>query len=306
MNSHKFRSSKQLENGINLYHLNSDIPEKITTLMWEYQRLIWEITSADNSKKQTIRKQHEWRIKEIKQDLSWLNNWNYEVKNVLSQSLQSDQIIWSWQDSHVYKLWRQYVYKEGKEWNEKNLEYLRKKYLLLKKFLWNVIPKSYFIYWESIDTVNMKWMEKYKKFSKKSITIQRRIDWTNAQQMSQEDKNNPIFLEKLEKAHKKYILLKFLIQSVCSEFWFSKKSLDSQLDLWPISKIDSLHIDNIDFIENYINSPNIMWDSQNANIYFIDFGSWEWDEEKEIIFNKMLSDNIFKKWNEICSHIWLD
>lgn len=306
MNSQKFRISKTQKNGISLYQFNSDLPEQVNALINEYQKLILEITSSDNHTKWLKRKQLAWEIQHIKQELDRLNNWDYWFKNVLSKSSQSDNMIWSWQDSHVYWLWTKYVYKEWKEWNEKNIEYLRKKYLLLKRFLWNIIPKSYFVYGESLDKVNMKWMWKYRKFSRKSITVQRKIDGKNAQQMTQEEKNNPLFLLELEKAHKKYILLKFLLQSVCQELWFAKKTLDSQLDLWPISKMDSLHIESIDFIEAKITSPNIMWDEATNTISFIDFWYWEWDEEKEAIFQEMLKDDTLQKWSEICHHIWLE
>ena len=145
-------------------------------------------------------------------------------------------------------------------------------------------------------------MNNYKKYSKKCITIQRKIKWKDAQKMSNEEKTDKNFLHKLEQSHKKYILLKLFISQIITEMWEKRKSLDIQLDLWYISKMDSLDIENIDFIEWKITSTNIMWDWEK--ISFIDFWFWEWDELKQKIFNKIMQEDTYKRWLNLCESYW--
>jgi hypothetical protein len=54
-----------------------------------------------------------------------------QQRNIISWTSIEDRKMWSWTDSVVFPLWQNYVYKEWKEANEKNLEFLRKKYILL-------------------------------------------------------------------------------------------------------------------------------------------------------------------------------
>ena len=114
--------------------------------------------------------------------------------------------------------------------------------------------------------------------------------------MSSKEKLNNDLHSKLQKAHRKYILLKFFIDQITSSLWI-QKGLDVKLDLWPLSDIDRLDFNNPDFIHASLTSPNIMFDGKQ--IYFIDFGFWNWDEDKEIIFQELLKKETYNKWLDI-------
>jgi hypothetical protein len=82
-----------------------------------------------------------------------------------------------------------------------------------------------------------------------------------------------------------------------------RKTLELQLDLWHISKIDNLHTENIDFVESKITSPNIMWDGKK--VQFIDFWFWKWNEDKEKIYTQMMKEEVLTKWKALCESFFL-
>lgn len=217
-------------------------------------------------------------------------------RNILSFSWYKEIKIGSWKDSSVFEVKNNplYVYKESFRWNLENFIYLRQKYLLLKKYLWDLIPKSYLVFWESYKW-KLEWLRDW--LEEKIFTIQKKIDWKDLSKMSFEEKKDKIFLEKLEKAHKKYILLKFFLEEKSKQIWFDKKTMDIQLDLWDLSEKDSFSSVDLNFVKNWLKSPNIMWDWKN--IYFIDFWAWTWDNEKQDIYKFMTSEETLAEWENI-------
>lgn len=216
-----------------------------------------------------------------------------ENKNILSFSSFQDKRIWSWKDSTVFSSNKNknYVYKEAFRWWFDELLYVKNKYLILKKYLWDIIPKSYFVYWESYNW-KLDWIKKW--FEEKIFTIQQRIKWKDLSKLTFEEKKELTLLEKLKNAHKKYILLKYFLSSRLKELWLDEKTMDLQLDLWALSDKDSFPQEDVTFLKDKLKSPNIMWDWKQ--IYFIDFGSWVWDEQKQNIFDYMMKDEVFEKW----------
>lgn len=217
-------------------------------------------------------------------------------RNILSFSWYKEIKIGSWKDSSVFEVKNNplYVYKESFRWNLENFIYLRQKYLLLKKYLWDLIPKSYLIFWESYKW-KLEWLRDW--LEEKIFTIQKKIDWKDLSKISFEEKKDKIFLEKLEKAHKKYILLKIFLEEKSKQIWFDKKTMDIQLDLWDLSEKDSFSSVDLNFVKNWLKSPNIMWDWKN--IYFIDFWAWTWDNEKQDIYKFMTSEETLAEWENI-------
>lgn len=217
-------------------------------------------------------------------------------RNILSFSWYKEIKIGSWKDSSVFEVKNNplYVYKESFRWNLENFIYLRQKYLLLKKYLWDLIPKSYLIFWESYKW-KLEWLRDW--LEEKIFTIQKKIDWKDLSKISFEEKKDKIFLEKLEKAHKKYILLKIFLEEKSKQIWFDKKTMDIQLDLWDLSEKDSFSSVDLNFVKNWLKSPNIMWDWKN--IYFIDFWAWTWDNEKQDIYKFMTSEKTLAEWENI-------
>lgn len=247
-----------------------------------------------------------FEIEKIKAKINGLQAQDLEQKNVIKISRLGDKRIWFGQDSNVFEfsLNTGYVYKEWKEWNPKNIEYLKNKYLILKKYLWDVIPKSYFIYWEWYSSLEKKrWLRNWWYIWPKAITIQRRIKWKDVSKMSFKERKNQDFLYKLEESHKKYVLLKFFLSTILKELWLDKKTMDLQLDLWRLSNRDNFHHDDTDFIEKELKSPNIMWDWESVK--FIDFWFWEWSDDKQIVFDELMKEKTFLKWLSILKWYWI-
>jgi len=241
-----------------------------------------------------------FEIEKIKAKISALQAQDLEQKNVIKISRLDDKRIWFGQDSNVYEFslntW--YVYKEGKEWNPKNIEYLKNKYKILKKYLGDVIPKSYFIYWEWYSSLEKKrWLKNWWYIWEKAITIQRRVKWKDVSKMSFKERKNQEFLYKLEESHKKYVLLKFFLTAILKDLGLDKKTMDLQLDLWRLSNRDNFNHDDIDFIEKELKSPNIMRDWKSVK--FIDFWFWEWSEDKQLVFDELMKDENYIKWLSI-------
>ena len=90
----------------------------------------------------------------------------------------------------------------------------------------------------------------------------------NLQKMTPEERLDPIFLSKLQIAHRKYILLKIFIQSIASELGYTNSPMDVKMDLGQLSDVETLDINHPATLVNILQSPNIMYDGEH--VYFID------------------------------------
>lgn len=296
----KNRKKQDLWNWISYYSMN-DEDDKIIELRWKYNIFLEKLYAPNEDTNKVI-----FEIKKIVS--KFFETMDSESKrNIISYSSFSDKRIWNWNDSLVYNLEKNnsYVCKEAINWDYNSMLYLKNKYLFLKKYLWDIIPKSYFTYWEWYSKIDLKDFKKFDLNIKNIVfTLQKKVQWKNLRNMSLKEKSNQEFLQELEKSHKKYILLKFFLESKLKLIWYTKKTFDVRLDLGYLSNKDSLQAENIDFINKKLNSPNIMWDWEK--IYFIDFGSWTWNDEKQKIFDYMMDDNTFSDWKNILKSYGLD
>lgn len=298
--------SKTNVNWTNFYMMwiNHIYSGKINKLIEEYNELVESIKKGSTTTKSKEEKKEIYlRLKEIREEVNrriQINN-NGERKNVLKSSNIWDDKMWSWQDSKVYPFSnnKHYVYKEANKISTpQTFNYLRNKYLILKKYLWDLIPKSYFVFWESLDEVTKKrWIKEWWYcLSEKVITIQRRINWQDISKMSDKEKQDKDFLNSLEIAHRKYVLLKLFLGSILWKQWLWDKTMDLQLDIWVLSNKDGFSQDDLNFIKS-IKSPNIMWDWNN--ISFIDFWFGTWDSDKQKVFDIMMQESTYQRWLKI-------
>lgn len=294
--------------------------EQINALVKEYKEIIDTLISKKvkwvSGKRSNFQESIEWytsRMREIKGELDTLCNvWQRQQKNILETSPSLDQnFIGSGKDSLVYPQEgnKNYVIKESIQGKLEELKYLKRKWKLLQTYLWDVIPKSYFIHWETKIPIT-KWetreksLWRYYKVESKNITLQRRVNGRNLQEMTHEERLEKNMIASLQKAHKKYILLKMFVASIIEEFHYSWRDFDTQLDLWPLSNQDSFSAENIDSIDNIANSPNIMWDGKK--IYFIDFWTGTWTLGKEEIYQKLMSDDVIARWKTLLKSLNLE
>lgn len=291
----------------NHYNLNTNFirENEFNHLFGDYENILEQLLLK--KEKQENFEAETKKIKKLTEKILSYQSEEISYKNILSFSSFNDRKIWNWQDSSVYEIDsnEKYVYKESFLGSYENFLYLKHKYLILKKYLWEHIPKSYFVFWEWITkTANKRWFKNRKFVQSKIFTIQRKIKWKDFSKLSKEEKKDEKLLLELEKAHKKYILLKIFLSSKIKELWLSKKSMDLQLDLWFLSNKDNFSPEDVEFIESKLTTPNLMWDSKN--ISFIDFGSWEWDDTKQKIFEFMMSEKNYNSWLEILKNYGLN
>lgn len=291
---------------------------RVGPLISRYQELFLKIqswsqeTSNGWERIEDINPEDKEEMKKIKRILQEEQQKWGRWKNILGFSSWNDERIGHGKDNTVFIFWDgedsmgSYVYKEaippkdenGKDYKEmtgKNLRYLQRKYALLRKFLWATIPQSVFILW---DTSRKDWpasgLPNMDNARQTTITIQRRIRGKTLKEMSPQEKKNIEFLSALQKAHRQYVLLKIFIQTIAEEQWFAGDTLDVKMDLWRLSDMETLDINNPNTIKEGLKSPNIMYDGKN--IYFIDFDQGEWTEQKELLFTYLLSDEVQERW----------
>jgi len=265
----------------------------------EFKKILNQYEEYEQKLKRTKNKDDIQAIKKVKEQLKDCFLPEEWPRNTLKHSSTKDKKIGNWQDSVVFEFrnisW--WIYKEWQQANKSNLEYLQKKYLILKKYLNPYIPDSYFIIWDAYEKFFTRWFKNWHFIQEKIITIQRKIKWRDLSKITYNEKiNNINLLNQLEKAHRKYVLLKLFIDQISQSLWIKDK-LDIRLDLWVLSNIDKWDFKNTNFITTNLISPNIMFDWKN--IYFIDFWFWTWSDDKEKVFQVLKKQETYKKWIKI-------
>lgn len=229
-------------------------------------------------------------------------------KNVLHKSKRNDTTVGFWKDNRVF--WfsgsDKFVYKQSSEENAspEQLLYLRRKYEILKTYLWDLIPQTRFVLWETNEEARIaKWIPTIDKPQMNIITIQRKINGENLKKLPRDVKNQPDFLTLLEKAHRKYILLKMFVRRIAEESWFFPDTIDVKMDLWPLSDMDRFDTQDPISIRKNLTSPNIMYDGKS--IYFIDLDFGKWTEEKQKVFDVLMMPETIQRWDEALGSFWL-
>lgn len=233
---------------------------------------------------------------------------NWWVKNILKYAKIDDEKIWSWCDNYVFWFsdFPNYVYKESVKMDYNSFLYAKNSYIFFEKYLSELIPKSYFFFWEWIENTYSKEYEKLSlNIEKRTFTIQKRIIWKNLLQMTEKERQEKKYLEEILKASKKYNLFKKFLSKKVKESWFQKKTLEFDLELGDLFKWVKYFEDwNFDLISQKIKTANIMWDGEK--LYFIDFCRGSWDDKKQEFFDFMMKEETLKEWENILKTYDLD
>jgi len=212
-------------------------------------------------------------------------------KSVLSYSHAPGELI-PWRrgaDSHVYRHESErYVFKYSvysQEASPEAVEYLRKKYTLLNKFLGKHIPQSAFFLGDY-----KKAFDKHKPEGSflnvlRLITIQRRIKGKSFQEMTPEERTSKDVLDALKEAHKKYAQAKMHVEKINIEYGKQGFGVDLQLDIGNIS--DKYDLNDTRVVAE-CKSPNIIYSDEEKKVYFIDFGGGVWSNDKEEVFRELM------------------
>lgn len=172
------------------------------------------------------------------------------------------------------------------------IEYLQKKYLILRHFLGEWIPKTRFVLGE-----RRREFEARKAITPQAdnrlcaITLQKRVRGETFKKMPQEEKLKPEVLEDLKAAHKKYVALKHLMQATCRELGLPENTLDVKLDIGHLSKQETLDEFDTERVKFFV-SPNIMYDRSVRKIRFIDFDMNDWNADKEKVFQSIMRKSL--------------
>lgn len=225
-------------------------------------------------------------------------------KNILRNSNRGDAAIGKGKDNKVFSTGSRYVYKEStKPSDAEGVLYLRRKYDILKTYLGNLVPQSRFVLWQSnIGQQLIPWMANIETPERKAITLQRLVAGKDLSKMSVEEKSDLNFLKRLEKAHQKYILLKFFVKNLTDELGLPTDTFDVKMDLGGLSDIDHINIENLD-VESRLDSPNIMDDGKS--IYFVDLDVWSWNSDKQKVYEYLMSPDVIQRWDEITGNMGL-
>lgn len=172
------------------------------------------------------------------------------------------------------------------------IEYLQKKYLILRRFLGEWIPKTKFVLGE-----RRREFDARKAITPQAdnrlcaITLQKRVRGETFKKMPQEEKLKPEVLEDLKAAHQKYVALKRLMQATCRELDLPENTLDVKLDIGHLSKQETLDEFDTERVKFFV-SPNIMYDRVAQKIQFIDFDMNDWNADKEKVFQAMMRKSL--------------
>ncbi len=224
-----------------------------------------------------------------------------KLKSIFRYS-QKEHWVGSGQDNNVYTEdidKSRYVVKYSVDAyvpKPESVEYLRKKYALLRHFLNRWIPTTKFLLGERRRQFKRKQASFEQTDSYLSVmTIQHRVQGSTFQQLSPEQKMRPEVIEDLKEAHKAYVSLKQLIIDTCKKLGLREDTLDVKLDVGHLSKEENLE----EFDRNkvrFFTSPNIMYDEQRKRIQFIDFDMNDWNADKERVFQEIAKEHDIRKW----------
>lgn len=222
------------------------------------------------------------------------------------QSQQKQSVLWdselrplfdSGKDNAVYlsKKGRFVMKYSGKEYSAtpETVEYLRKKYEILRGNMGDFIPQSAFVYGEKrTEMVKGKIDENILNSGdtrEVAITMQRRVQGKNFREMTQDEKSRPEVLESLEEGFRLYWRLKRKLATTTKALGKPAGTLDVSLELGKLSREpDSDEFDKKKAIR--FDSPNIMWDEEKQQVYFIDFDMKDWNQDKETIYQALMED----------------
>ncbi len=170
------------------------------------------------------------------------------------------------------------------------IEYLVKKYKMLKRYLGESIPDSAFVFGDRLPQFVERNLLNSDTTTTHAITIQRKVMGKTFQDLETEEKVKPEIIEQLKKFHSQYIILKERVKKACIILNLPADTLDVKLDLGGISKKNHWETITEKEIRNY-KSPNIMYDEKTKKLMFIDFDMNEWDENKEKVYQLVMSDD---------------
>lgn len=174
-------------------------------------------------------------------------------------------------------------------------QYLSRKYEILKTFIPQHIPKSYFVIGNKDDGTVRK---------EKVYTIQERIHGVRMSELSPDELLSSNFYENLASlVHGLYVMHNEI--NLINTGLPPESRLDVNLDLGGLSKkarfTDAL--EQIELTSKIKNSPNILVDRETLQLYCIDFGRGTWNDSKEYVYQALFQGGHAYNASEMIEHL---
>lgn len=167
------------------------------------------------------------------------------------------------------------------------VQYLQKKYQILRNFMKDLIPRSFFILGERRLPFKGIKTDDFRDKRTCAITIQRRVNGKTFADMTPEERSRPEVAAALAKAHGQYVDLKSRVAQACEHLGLPEDTMDVKLDIGHLSKHKTSDEIDPEMLKSF-DSPNVMYDEARQRIYFIDFGLGDWDPAKEQVFKYLM------------------
>jgi hypothetical protein len=160
-----------------------------------------------------------------------------------------------------------------------NVEYLNKKYQILRALLGEHIPRSWFVYGEFRHGIPKQGLGRFHT-TRRAMTMQREIRGKTFQEMSQAERERPEVQAALDIAITNYLQAREVLRTACKKLGKRPKTFELSLDLGDASP--DTREENFNPLT--YSSPNAMFDENTGTVMFIDMGWGEWDADKEEVF----------------------
>lgn len=164
-----------------------------------------------------------------------------------------------------------------------NIEYLQKKYEILKTLLGPHVPRSWFVYGEFRHGLPKHQLGRFFT-SRRAITIQREVRGKSFAEMTPEERNRPEVQAALDTAITHYLGARELLRDACKKLGKRPKTFELSLDLGDASP--DTREEN--FNPSIYSSPNAMYNENTGTVMFIDMGWGEWDADKEEVYRYLI------------------
>lgn len=172
----------------------------------------------------------------------------------------------------------------SKEVGPDNIEYLHKKYAILRKILGDHIPRAWFVLGEFRHGIPRHKLGKFHT-SLRAITIQREVRGKTFAEMTNKERQRPEVQRALKVAVEKYMEARSFLREACLGAGVDSRAFELDLDVGEMSP----DTNEVEFNPDSYSSPNAMYDERKKKVEFIDMGWGAWNSDKERVYDHIMS-----------------
>lgn len=163
-----------------------------------------------------------------------------------------------------------------------NVEYLQKKYRLLRKLLSDHIPRAWFVLGEFRHGIPKHELGEFHT-TLRAITIQREIRGKTFAEMTDAERHRPEVQAALKRAVNQYLKARDLLRNACKQVGVDHRTFELSLDLGEASPDSETGFRPLSYA-----SPNAMYDERKNEVFFIDMGWGAWNPDREKVYQYLM------------------